>query len=98
MLLSGTALLMEDEEIVIDVTRAMLERLGCRFMVAETGHEAIDIAMLRGALGKQLRNYLHLLPSIGVDAFNIFRPVHFADATPVGRPVNVVDDVGSIVS
>ena len=45
MILRGTTLLIEREEIVIDVTRAMLERLGYRFMVAETGHEAIDIAM-----------------------------------------------------
>ena len=41
---TGTLLLIEDEEIVIDVIRPMLERMGWRILVAKTGMGAIDIA------------------------------------------------------
>jgi two-component system, cell cycle sensor histidine kinase and response regulator CckA len=37
-------LIIEDEEVVIDVTKAMLERLGYRVMVAKTGRDAVHIA------------------------------------------------------
>jgi CheY-like chemotaxis protein len=40
---SGTILMIEDEDVVIDVTRAMLERLGYRVMVAKTGKDAIHM-------------------------------------------------------
>ena len=40
----GTILVIEDEEVVIEVTQAMLERLGYRVMVAKTGKAAIHIA------------------------------------------------------
>ena len=39
----GTILVIEDEEVVIEVTQAMLERLGYRVMVARTGKDAIHI-------------------------------------------------------
>ena len=39
----GTILLIEDEEMVIEVTQAMLETLGYRVMVAKTGEEAVRI-------------------------------------------------------
>lgn len=41
---SGTVLLIEDEEIVMDVNQMLLERLGYRVLGAKTGEEAIDIA------------------------------------------------------
>ena len=41
---TGTILLIDDEEYVIDVTQAMLERLGYRVLPAKTGEEARDIA------------------------------------------------------
>ncbi len=41
---TGTILLIEDEQIVLEVTRAMLEKLGYRVLEAPTGQEAIDIA------------------------------------------------------
>jgi len=41
---TGTLLAVEDEEIVMDVNRAMLERLGYRVLEAKTGKEAIEIA------------------------------------------------------
>ncbi len=41
---SGTILMIEDEDVVIEVTQAMLERLGYRVMVAKTGKDAIHIA------------------------------------------------------
>ena len=41
---SGTILMIEDEEVVIEVTQAMLELLGYRVMVAKTGKDAIHIA------------------------------------------------------
>ncbi|MCJ7682969.1 MAG: response regulator [Desulfobacteraceae bacterium] len=41
---SGTVLMIEDEDVVIEVTQAMLERLGYRVMVAKTGKDAIHIA------------------------------------------------------
>jgi len=40
---SGTILMIEDEDVVIEVTQAMLEMLGYRVMVAKTGKEAIHI-------------------------------------------------------
>ena len=40
----GTILVIEDEDVVIEVTQAMLERLGYRVMVAKTGKAAIHIA------------------------------------------------------
>ena len=41
---TGTILMIEDEEVVIEVTQAMLEMLGYRVMVAKTGKDAIHIA------------------------------------------------------
>jgi PAS domain S-box-containing protein len=41
---TGTILIIEDEEVVMDVNRAMLERLGYLVLGAKTGKEAIDIA------------------------------------------------------
>jgi len=40
----GTVLVVEDEEIVMDVSRAMLEYLGYHVLAAKTGKEAIQIA------------------------------------------------------
>jgi len=40
---SGTVLMIEDEDVVIEVTQAMLEWLGYRVMVAKTGKDAIHI-------------------------------------------------------
>ncbi len=39
----GTILMIEDEDVVIKVTQAILERLGYRVMVAKTGKDAIHI-------------------------------------------------------
>lgn len=47
---SGTVLLVEDEQAVMDVSRALLERLGYNVLGAMTGKEAINIA-------KTLMNY-----------------------------------------
>ena len=41
---SGTILMIEDEDVVVEVTQAMLERLGYRVLVAKTGKDAIHIA------------------------------------------------------
>ena len=41
---SGTILMIEDEDVVIEVTQAMLEMLGYRVMVAKTGNDAIHIS------------------------------------------------------
>jgi two-component system cell cycle sensor histidine kinase/response regulator CckA len=41
---SGTLLVIEDEDVVIDVIRPMLERLGYRTLLAKTGKDAVDIA------------------------------------------------------
>jgi CheY-like chemotaxis protein len=41
---TGTILVIEDEDIVIDVICAMLERLGYSILLAETGREAVNIA------------------------------------------------------
>ena len=41
---TGTILVIEDEGMVMDVTRALLERLGYRVLGAKTGREAISIA------------------------------------------------------
>ena len=40
---TGTILVIEDEDVVIEVTQTMLERLGYRVMVARTGKDAIYI-------------------------------------------------------
>ena len=42
--LSGTVLMIEDEEMVMDVSKAMLNRLGCRVLEARTGTEGVKIA------------------------------------------------------
>jgi CheY-like chemotaxis protein len=39
----ATVLVVEDEEVVRDVAKAMLERLGCRVLTAEGGSEAIRV-------------------------------------------------------
>lgn len=41
---NGTILVIEDEEAVIDVSRAMLEHLGFNILEARTGSEALDVA------------------------------------------------------
>ncbi len=41
---TGTILVIEDEDVVIDVVLAMLERLGYNVLLAKTGKEAINIA------------------------------------------------------
>jgi len=41
---TGTILMIEDEDVVIEVTQAMLEMLDYRVMVAKTGKDAIHIA------------------------------------------------------
>ena len=41
---TGTILMIEDEDVVVEVTQAMLEMLGYRVMVAKTGKDAIHIA------------------------------------------------------
>jgi signal transduction histidine kinase len=41
---TGTILVIEDEDVVIDVILAMLERLGYRILLAKTGKEAVNIA------------------------------------------------------
>ncbi|MBT3260203.1 MAG: response regulator, partial [Deltaproteobacteria bacterium] len=40
----GTVLMIEDQDVVIEVTQVMLEKLGYRVMVAKTGKDAIHIA------------------------------------------------------
>jgi len=40
----GTVLVIEDDEMVMDLAQAMLERLGYRVLEARTGKEAVDIA------------------------------------------------------
>ena len=42
--LAGTALLIEDDEMVVDIGQRFLEKLGFRVLVAKSGKEAIDIA------------------------------------------------------
>jgi len=41
---TGTILVIEDEEMVMNVIRAVLERLGYRMLEAKTGREAVEIA------------------------------------------------------
>ena len=41
---TGTILVIEDEDVVIDVILAMLKRLGYRILLAKTGKEAVNIA------------------------------------------------------
>ncbi len=45
---TGTILVIEDEETVMNVIRAVLERLGYRMMEAKTGKEAIEISKTFG--------------------------------------------------
>ena len=42
--LAGTALLIEDDEMVLDIGQRFLEKMGFRVLVAKSGKEAIDIA------------------------------------------------------
>lgn len=43
-----TILLVEDEEVIIDVGKAMLEKLGCRVVVAKDGEQAVDTVIEKG--------------------------------------------------
>lgn len=45
---SGTILIVDDEEMIIDVGRTMLERLGYRAFVAVGGRQAIEIILEKG--------------------------------------------------
>jgi len=40
----GTILVIEDEELLVDLFRQILERLGYRVLLAETGKEAVELA------------------------------------------------------
>ncbi len=40
---SGTVLVVDDEEIVLDLCRTMLERIGCKVLCALTGEDALEI-------------------------------------------------------
>jgi len=41
----GSILVIEDEEMVLDITRAMLEGLGYEVLTAKTGRDAVDLAL-----------------------------------------------------
>lgn len=41
---TGTALIIEDEEMVMDVSRAILKKLGYHTLEARSGHEAVELA------------------------------------------------------
>jgi len=41
---TGTILIIEDDQLVMDISRALLERLGYNVLAAMTGEEAVDIA------------------------------------------------------
>jgi CheY-like chemotaxis protein len=42
----GTVLVIEDEKPLVKLFREILERFGYRVLVAETGKEAVDLALL----------------------------------------------------
>ena len=78
---AGTVLIIEDEEIVLDVTKAMVEALGYRVLTAKTGKEAIavtetfdgniDLALLDIKLpdiegGKVYRRIMEIRPDLKV--------------------------------
>jgi two-component system, cell cycle sensor histidine kinase and response regulator CckA len=46
---SETVLLVDDEEMIVDVCKAMLEKLGYRVVVANGGAQAIDLIQQKGA-------------------------------------------------
>jgi two-component system cell cycle sensor histidine kinase/response regulator CckA len=46
---SETVLLVDDEEMIVDVCKAMLEKLGYRVVVANGGAQAIDLIRQKGA-------------------------------------------------
>jgi DNA-binding NtrC family response regulator len=46
---AGTILLVDDEEMIIDVGKAMLERLGYRVMVANGGKDAVETISKMGS-------------------------------------------------
>ena len=81
----GTVLMIEDEDVVIEVTQAMLEMLGYRVMVAKTGKDAIhitetfdgriDLALLDIKLpdmegGKVYSHIMEALPNLKVIVFS----------------------------
>jgi two-component system, cell cycle sensor histidine kinase and response regulator CckA len=51
--IKGRVMILDDEDIVLDVTRKMLERLGYQVEHAETGEQALDIFKQSAALGKR---------------------------------------------
>jgi two-component system cell cycle sensor histidine kinase/response regulator CckA len=47
---SGTLLLVDDEEMITDVGRAMLEKVGYRVLVANSGEQAVDMVKSQGSI------------------------------------------------
>jgi signal transduction histidine kinase/CheY-like chemotaxis protein len=64
-LVSGAVLLVEDEGMVLEVTRSMLERIGYRVLCAQTGREALDIARSKAAASISLVILDIILPDMG---------------------------------
>ncbi|MBN1849462.1 MAG: response regulator [Deltaproteobacteria bacterium] len=74
---SGTVLLIEDEESVMEITHTLLERAGYRILSAKTGREAVDIA--KGFEGEIDSVILDIgLPDMGGDKVY----AHLKDARP----------------
>ncbi|WP_372682263.1 response regulator [Desulfosarcina sp.] len=72
---SETILLVEDEEMVIKVGQAMLEKLGYQVITASDGHQAVDAVRKKGA-GIDLVILDLIMPVMGGDkAFDLIREI-----------------------
>jgi CheY-like chemotaxis protein len=73
---SGTILLVDDEDMVIDVGQALLERLGYQVIAAKSGEEAAEVVLRKGS-GIDLVILDMIMPGMdGGKTFDRIRDLH----------------------
>jgi CheY-like chemotaxis protein len=89
---AGMVLLVDDEDVVRDVARAMLERLGYEVLTAGTGQEAVDLFRARG---ETLSCTLLDLTMPGMDGWHTLKAIR--EVSPAARVVLATGyDIGSM--
>jgi two-component system, cell cycle sensor histidine kinase and response regulator CckA len=73
---SGTILIVDDEEMILEVGRAMLEKLGYRVIAANSGEQAIDVVRRAGDELDMVVLDLIMPGMNGGKAFNAIRQIH----------------------
>jgi len=94
---SETILLVEDEELVIQVGQALLERLGYRVIVAKDGKQAVDTIGKKGD-GIDLVILDLIMPEMGGDkAFDLIREIQPAMPVILSSGYSLNDQANAIM-